>query len=249
MHEPGSGRSAEAPRRANRGLDVWMIAAIVAIAIALIAGYLAFTYKRQVDEWQAAADETVAKLEDAGVELQNTVKSGVEGYEQQIADLTDALERAETQGGISAAQLEETQRELTDTQAKLESTKANLMSTKSDLADAQDEVAKTQAELDDANAKLEQLGELVLPNGSYEGPVLAARVDPFPAIAFQDGTAWRVAEVSPDVTITAGGQSLTLEEFSALLRSTDPADAELANGMYAVRVAEGVVGSIKGPAT
>jgi hypothetical protein len=49
---------------------------------------------------------------------------------------------------------------------------------------------------------------------------------------FQDGKAWRVAEVWPDVTITAGGQSLTLEEFSALLRSTDPADAELANGIH-----------------
>jgi hypothetical protein len=180
----------------------------------------------------AAADEDVAKLEDTGVELRNTVKSGVEGYEQQIADLTDALEQAETQGGISAAQLEETHPELTDTQAKLASTKADLMSTTSDLTDARDEVAKTQADLDDANAKLEQLGELVLPNGSYEGSVLGVRGDPSPAIVFQDGTAWRVAEVWPDVTITAGGQSLTLEEFSALLRSADPADAELANGIH-----------------
>jgi chromosome segregation ATPase len=118
----------------------------------------------------AAADEAVAKLEDAGVELQNTVKSGVEGYEQEIADLTDALEQAETQGGISAAQLEETQRELTDTQAKLESTKADLMSTTSDLTGAQDEVAKTQADLDDANAKLEQLGELVCRTAATRAP-------------------------------------------------------------------------------
>jgi hypothetical protein len=57
-----------------------------------------------------------------------------------------------------------------------------------------------------------------------------------------------VAEVSPDVTITAGVQSVTLEEFSAQLRSTDPADAELANGVYTVKVADGVVSSIKGPA-
>ena len=50
------------------------------------------------------------------------------------------------------------------------------------------------------------------------------------------------------MTITAGVQSLTLEEFSALLRSTDPADAELAIGVYTVKVAKGVVSSIKGPA-
>ena len=207
----------------ERRVDIWMIIAIVAVVIALIAGYLAFSYKQQVDDWQTAADETVAKLQAAGVELKSTVESGVTGYEQQIADLTGALEAAETQGGISSAQLQEAQQQLADTQAELESTKG-------DLDESQQELAATQAELDDANAKLEQLGELVLPNGTYVGPVLGARVDPIPTIIFQDGTAWRVAEVAPDVAITAGGQSLTLEEFSALLQSTDPPDVELANG-------------------
>lgn len=233
---------ADAPKK--RGVDVWMIAAIVAIVIALIAGYLAWSYKQQVDDWQAAADETVAKLEDAGVKLQDTVQSGVDGYEQQIADLTKALQDAETQGGISAAQLEQLQQELANTQAQLESTTAKLQSTKGDLADAQDGLAKTQAELDDANAKLEQLGELVLPNGTYTGPVLAARSDPFPAIVFQDGTAWRVAEVSPDVVVTANGESLTFGGFSSLLQSTDPNDVGLANGDWSVKVAKGLVTKI-----
>jgi len=233
----------------KKGIDVWMIAAIVAIVIALITGYLAFMYKQQVDDWQAAADETVAKLEAAGVHLQSTVESGVDGYEQEISDLTKALQDAETQGGISAAQLEEAQKELADTQAQLESTMSKLDSTKSDLGDTQQELEKTQAELDDANARLEQLGELVLPNGTYEGPVLAARVDPFPAIVFQDGTAWRVAEVGADVAITANGQSLALEEFSSLLQSTNPEDVGLANGDWRVKVAKGLVTSIENVAT
>jgi hypothetical protein len=88
---------------------------------------------------------------------------------------------------------------------------------------------------------LAQLGELVLPNGNYVGPVLGARVDPFPAIIFQDGAAWRVAEVSPDVAITADGESLTLDEFSSLIASTDPEDAALANGDWSVTVSNGLV--------
>jgi hypothetical protein len=75
--------------------------------------------------------------------------------------------------------------------------------------------------------------------------VLGARTEPFPAIIFQDGTAWRVAEVSPDVSITAGGQDLTLEEFSALLQSNDPLAAAVANADYEVRVAKGLVTSIE----
>jgi hypothetical protein len=227
---------AGAPKR--KGVDLWMIAAIVAIVIALIAGYLAFTYKQQVDDWQTAADETVAKLEAAGVELRSTVESGVDGYEQQISDQAVALEAAETQGGISEAQLLEAQQQLAEAQAELESTRG-------ELDDAQQELAATQAELDDANAKLEQLGELVLPNGTYVGPVLGARAEPIPAIVFQDGTAWRVAEVAPDVAITAGGREMTLEEFSALLQSTDPADVELANGPYEVVVKKGLVTTIR----
>ena len=53
-----------------------------------------------------------------------------------------------------------------------------------------------------------------------------------------------MAEVSSDVTITAGGQSLTLEAFSDLLQSTEPAAAELANGTFEVVVEQGLVTSI-----
>jgi hypothetical protein len=208
----------------KRGVNVWMFVAIGAIVIALITGYLAWSYKQQVDEWQSAADETVAKLESAGIELKSAVESGVDGYEQQISDLTQALEEAETQGGIAAGQLQETEQELADTQQQL---------------------ADTQAALDDANAKLEQVGQLVLSNGTYVGLVLAARVDPFPAIVFQDGTVWRVAQVAPDVAITAGSQSLTLDQLSALLQSTNPDTVALANGEWNVQVAKGQVTTIQ----
>jgi len=235
---------AGAPKHEKK-VDVWMVIAIAAIVIALIAAYGAFMYKGQVDDWEAAANETVAKLEAAGIELQSTLESGVAGYEQQISDLSGALEESQTQAGISAGQLEETQQQLEDTSAQLADSQQQLEATQSELDDANQELAQTQAALDDANAKLEQLGELVLPNGTYVGPVLGARVEPFPAIIFQDGTAWRVAEVSPDVTITAGGQDLTLEDFSALLQSSDPADTEVANADYQVRVAKGLVTSIE----
>jgi hypothetical protein len=217
-----AGTTQAAPTK--RGVNVWMFVAIGAIVIALITGYLAWSYKQQVDEWQSAADETVAKLESAGIELKSAVESGVDGYEQQISDLTQALEEAETQGGIAAGQLQETEQELADTQQQL---------------------ADTQAALDDANAKLEQVGQLVLSNGTYVGLVLAARVDPFPAIVFQDGTVWRVAQVAPDVAITAGSQSLTLDQLSALLQSTNPDTVALANGEWNVQVAKGQVTTIQ----
>jgi hypothetical protein len=217
-----AGTTQAAPTK--RGVNVWMFVAIGAIVIALITGYLAWSYKQQVDEWQSAADETVAKLESAGIELKSAVESGVDGYEQQISDLTQALEEAETQGGIAAGQLQETEQELADTQQQL---------------------ADTQAALDDANAKLEQVGQLVLSNGTYVGLVLAARVDPFPAIVFQDGTVWRVAQVAPDVAITAGSQSMTLEQLSALLQSTNPDTVALANGEWNVQVAKGQVTTIQ----
>jgi hypothetical protein len=212
-------------------VDVWMIVAIVAIVLALLAGYLAFTYKQQVDDWEAAAAETTAALQAGGIELQETVESGVAGYEQQISDLSSQLEQTKTQAGIAESAQAEAAKELEATQAELEATQA--------------ELEATQAELDDANAKLEQLGELVLPDGTYIGPVLGARTEPIPAIIFQDGTAWRVAQVAPDAKITSGGQTLTLEEFSALLQSTDPADVALANGNYKVKVKDGLVTSMQ----
>jgi multidrug efflux pump subunit AcrA (membrane-fusion protein) len=215
-----------------------MVVAIVAIMLALVAGYLAFTYRQQVDDWEAAASETVAALKAAGVELQSTVESGVAGYEQQIADLSSALEQAQVQAGASASAQAETEQQLADTQAELESTTAELDSSEQQLAE-------TQAQLDDANAKLEQVGELVLPDGTYIGPVLGARTEPIPAIIFQDGTAWRVAEVAEDARITSGGQTLTLEEFAALLQSTDPVDIGLVNGNYKVKVQDGLVTSMQ----
>jgi hypothetical protein len=233
-----------APKHEKK-VNPWMIVSIVAIVVAAISAYFAFTYKGQVDDWEAAANDTIAKLEAAGIELRGTVESGVAGYEEQISDLTGALEESQTQAGISAGQLEETQQELEDTQALLADSQQQLEATQAELDAANEELAQTQAALDDANATLEQLGELVLPNGTYVGPVLGARTEPFPAIIFQDGTAWRVAEVSPDVSITAGGQDLTLEEFSALLQSNDPLAAAVANADYEVRVAKGLVTSIE----
>jgi septal ring factor EnvC (AmiA/AmiB activator) len=200
-------------------------------------GYLVWSYEQQVDEWQAAADETVAKLQAAGVELRSSVETGVDGYGQQISDLTTALEEAEIKGGISEAQLQKTEQELADTQAELESTKSKLQSKKQELAE-------TQAELDEANAMLAQLGELVLTDGNYVGPVLGARVEPFLAIVFQEA-AWRVADVSSGVAIQVSGESLTIDEFAAFLQSTTPEVAALANGDLEVKVAEGVVTTIR----
>lgn len=228
-HEPGA--ATEAQPSEGRKLDVWMIVAIVAIVLALIAAYFAFTYRQQVQDWEAAASETLSKLQAAGLELQETVVTGVADYEDKISDLSSQLEQAQTEAGVAQSGQAATEQELADTQAELEAT--------------QQDLEDTQAALDDANAKLAELGELVLPNGTYFGPVLAARVDPLPAIVFQgEEDVWRVAEVAEDVAITAGTETLTLEEFSALLQSTDPADAALANGTYEVKVKKGLVTSI-----
>jgi hypothetical protein len=229
-HEPGSAGTAPAPST-RKGINVWMIVGIVAIVLALVAGYFAFTYKRQVDDWEAAASDTLATLQAAGIQIQGTVASSVDDYEKQISDLSTQLEQSQTKAGVSEANLAQAQADLTNTQDELKKT--------------QQDLADTQAQLDDANAKLEQLGELVLADGTYIGPVLGARTEPMPAIIFQDGTAWRVAQVAPDATITSGGQPLTLEEFSALLQSTDPADVALANGNYKVKVQGGLVTSMQ----
>jgi hypothetical protein len=235
----------EGPKH-GKSVNVWMIVAIVAIVLALVATYFAFSYKGQVDDWEAAANETLAKLEAAGLELEDAIASGVADYQAQIDDLTAQLEESQTQSGISEGQLAETQQQLEDAQAELADSQQQLETVQGELDTANEELAETQAALDDANATLEQLGELVLPNGNYVGPVLGARVEPFPAIIFQDGAAWRVAEVSPDVTITAGGEDLTLEEFSTLLQSSDPEAGAIANADFEVRVAQGLVVSIEG---
>jgi multidrug efflux pump subunit AcrA (membrane-fusion protein) len=221
-----------------------MIVAIVAIVVAIIAGWLAISYKGQVDDWEAAANETLAKLQAAGLQLQDTVASGVADYERTISDLTTQLEQSQTQGGISEAELQQAQQDLADAQAQLDDANSQLADTQAQLDDANSQLADTQAQLDDANAKLEQLGELVLPNGTYVGPILGARTEPIPAIIFQDDTAWRVAEVSPDVVITVGNQTLTLDEFSQLLASTDPAAIAATTGDFQVKVKGGVVTTI-----
>jgi hypothetical protein len=208
----------------DRSVNVWMLVAIIAIGLALIAGYLAYSYKREVDDWEAAAEQTVAELQAAGVELRSTLESGVAGYEEQTAALASAIEDAQIEQGISQSELDAAEQELADTQAELE---------------------QTQAALADANAQLEAVGELVLPNGTYVGPVVDARVDPSRAIIFQEGSVWRVAEVSTEAEITVEGQSVTLDEFAALLESTDPEDAALANADYQVEVSGGLVTRIQ----
>jgi hypothetical protein len=115
----------------DRSVNVWMLVAIIAIALALIAGYLAYSYKRQVDDWEAAAEQTVETLQAAG------------------------------------------------------------------------------------------------------------------AIIFQEGSVWRVAEVSTEAEIMVEGQSVTLDEFAALLESPDPEDAALANADDQVEVSGGLVKSIQ----
>ena len=205
-------------------MNVWMLVQIIAIALALIAGYLAYSYRRQVDDWEAAAEQTVEALQAVGVELRSTVESGVTESTQQIADLANALEEAQIEQRISTSELDAAQRELADTQAELE---------------------QTQGALADANAKLDADGELVLPNGTYVGPVVDARVDPTRTIIFQEGWVWRVAEVSTEAEITGDGQSVTLEEFAALLQSTDPQDAPLANADCQVEVSGCVVTRIQ----
>jgi multidrug efflux pump subunit AcrA (membrane-fusion protein) len=222
-----------------------MIVSIVAIVLALIAGYLAFTYKGQVEDWEAAANETLEQLEAAGLELEDAIASSVADYEQQIDDLTAQLRQSQTESGISAGNLAQAREDLAATEAELESTQQDLTETQSQLEETQSQLDEVQTELDDANTRLEQLGELVLPNGTYVGAVLAARTGPIPAIIFQEGTAWRVAEVADDVRITSGGRELTLEEFATLLQSSDPADVALVNGNYQVKVNGGLVTSIR----
>jgi septal ring factor EnvC (AmiA/AmiB activator) len=223
-----------------RAAVVWalVVVASVAIVLALVAGYFAFTFKSQVSDWESAAAETVSKLESAGIQLQSTVESGVTGYEQEISNLTQQLQHAQTSAGNSQAQLEQTKQQLDAANAQLASTQKKLDETNAELA-------TTQAELDDANAKLEQAGELKLADGTYVGLLLAARTDPVPAVIFQDGTAWRIAEVASDAQISSGGSPLTLDALATLLQSTDPADVHLANGNYKLKVKGGLVVSIQ----
>jgi L-lactate utilization protein LutC len=145
-------------------------------------------------------------------------------------------------------QISSLERQLADSQDELQSTQADLVSAHAELATSQEKQKATQAELEstqaallDAQAQLANVGELVLKDGVYQGPVLAAKVTPYRVILFDSTGAWRVAEVAGDAKITSGGKTLTLSQFAKLLQSTDPADIKLVNGFYKLKVQNGVV--------
>ena len=87
--------------------------------------------------------------------------------------------------------------------------------------------------------------ELRLQDGSYVGPVLGAKSAPNPIIVFNQGGSYLVGLVADGVTITAGGDDLTLSRFGKLLASDDPEDLNLAQGKYKVIVKNGLVTSIR----
>lgn len=151
--------------------------------------------------------------------------------EQQVSDLESQLEQ--TQSALDAAE---------SANADLEQQVADAQS---ELSGTQEQLASTQAELADAQAQLASVGELVLEDGTYVGPVLGAKDNPTRVIVFDAGGLFRVAQVADDVTITAGGDDFTLAQFGRLLSSTDPDDVNLANGNYQVIVRDGLVTSIR----
>lgn len=177
-------------------------------------------------------------------------------YEQQIADLQAELDQANAELEATQGQLEDTQAQLDDqtatleeTQAQLQATNDRLARTRNDLSAVNDELAATEAELLDAQAQLAQVGEVVLQDGTYVGPILGAKTDPR-VIVFNASGNFRVAQVATDAQITSGGRERTLQQLGRLLASTDPAQAELANGNYRVVVRNGLVASIrKSPAS
>ena len=158
--------------------------------------------------------------------------------EQQVADLEAQLEQSQTEAEIAAAQLGETEQQLTDAQDEL-------AAMQEELATTQEELGTTQAELLDAQAQLAKVGEVVLEDGTYVGQVLGAKASPYRVVIFDAGGLYRVAKVSKEVTITAGGDDYTLSQFGKLLSSTNPDDAKLANGNYQVIVRNGLVTSIR----
>jgi hypothetical protein len=165
--------------------------------------------------------------------------------DQQVADLQAQVSDLEQQVSDLQGQLDQTQTALDDAQSANADLQQQVTDTQNQLSDAQDELASTQAELLDAQAQLAKVGEVVLADGTYVGPVLGAKASPYRVLVFNAGGLFRVAQVSPDVTITAGGSDLTLSQFGKLLASTDPNDAKLANGNYKVIVKQGLVTSIR----
>jgi regulator of replication initiation timing len=162
----------------------------------------------------------------------------VAGLEQQVSDLEAQLDQTE-------AALAESQDANADLREELADTQATLAESQDELAATAQELGTTQVELLDAQAQLAQVGELVLSNGTYVGQVLGAKSSPYRVILFDAAGLFRAAEVSQDVTITAGGDDFTLAQFGKLLSSTDPDDAKFANGNYQVIVKKGLVTSIR----
>jgi ABC-type transporter Mla subunit MlaD len=158
--------------------------------------------------------------------------------EQQVADLEAELERSQSALDVSNSANDELAQQAADLQTSLSETQDQLASTQAELG-------TTQAELLDAQAQLASVGEVVLANGTYVGQVLGAKASPYRVIVFNAAGLFRVAQVATDVTITAGGSDLTLQQFGRLLSSTDPDDVKLANGNYQVIVKDNLVTSIR----
>jgi hypothetical protein len=161
------------------------------------------------------------------------------------ADTDEQIAELEQQVADLEAELEQTQAALEDSEAANDGLEEQLTQTRAELSTSQDELASTQAQLVDAQAQLAQVGELVLEDGTYIGQVLGAKTSPYRVILFDAAGLFRAAQVAQDVVITSGGSELSLSEFGRLLASTDPNDANLANGNYQVIVKDGLVTSIK----
>jgi multidrug efflux pump subunit AcrA (membrane-fusion protein) len=155
----------------------------------------------------------------------------VQELERQVSELEAELDQTQQELEIQQGQNADLQTQVDDTQAQLDDTQAQL--------------ADTQAQLTDAQAQLAQVGELELEDGTYVGQVLGAHASPYRVLIFDAAGLFRVGQVAQDVTITAGGQTLSLSEFGRLLASTDPEDAKLANGNYQIKIQGGLVFSIK----
>jgi len=158
--------------------------------------------------------------------------------DEQIAELEQQVSDLE-------AQLEETQGQLEDSEAANDGLEEQLTETRAQLSDTEAQMAQAQAELLDAQTQLAQVGELKLEDGTYVGQVLGAHASPNRVLIFDAAGLFRVAQIAQDVTITSGGQNLSLSEFGRLLSSTDPNDAKLTNGNYQIKIQGGLVYSIK----
>jgi hypothetical protein len=165
--------------------------------------------------------------------------------DQQIADLEQQVSDLESQLEQTQSALDDAESANADLEQQLADAQSALADTQAQMASTQEELGTTQAQLADAEAQLASVGELVLEDGTYVGPVLGAKDNPYRAIIFDAAGLFRVAQVADDATITAGGDDLTLAQFGRLLSSTNPDDAKVANGNYQVIVKNGLVTSIR----